>query len=113
MIEKSSINEWISALGSVDATAKNIKLIRRIKKFASKPRRQRVVVNLKKLSNVAKDGDNIIVPGKVLAVGKVSSKFNIAAIEYSKDAIEKLKGSGCNIVGIREMLGKKDIRLII
>ncbi len=112
-IEKTSIISILETLKSAGASGKSNKLWKDVYKYASKPKRQRVAVNLKKLDKIVKDGENVIVPGKVLAVGTLSHKFNIAAIEYSADATEKLKKAGCKMEKIESFIGKKDVRLII
>ncbi len=110
-IEKTSINSWLEALKG--AKGSNAKLWKDVYKYASKPKRRRVAVNLKKLDRIANNGENIIVPGKILAVGSVSKKFNIAAIEYSADAKSKLSKAGCKMESLQGFLSKKDVRLVI
>ncbi len=113
-IEKASITSWLDALRSAKAYgSSNAKLWKDVYKYASKPKRRRVAVNLKRLDRFAGEGERIIVPGKVLAVGKVSHKFSIAAIEYSGSAREKLERAGCKLESIQSMIDKKDVRLII
>jgi len=113
-IEKDQINEWLSKLDKALANgAKSKGFIRHLIELSSMPRRKRVKVNIRKLDKVAKDGDYIIVPGKVLGIGDAKKRFNIAAIEYSSSATEKLKKSGCNIISIEEALKAKEPKIII
>jgi large subunit ribosomal protein L18e len=61
---------------------------------------KRSVVNLSKLSFVAKEGETVIVPGKVLGGGQLDHKVNVAAYTFSKKAkeqIEALKGKALTI----------------
>jgi len=81
--------------------------------IASRPRRRRVVVNLSKIEKCAKDNDSILVPGKVLGVGRIGKKISICAVEFSADALVKLKGAGCSIVGVEEILKREKVRLIV
>ena len=90
-IEKQSVLEWIDALKAV--SGKNAALSKRILTLASKPSRQRAEVNLQKLDKFAKAGENVVVPGKVLAAGSISKSFSISAIEYSADAVREAQGS--------------------
>jgi len=113
-IEKDQINEWLSKLDKALASeAKSKGFIKHLRELSSMPRRKRVKVNIRKLDKIAKDGDYIIVPGKVLGIGDTKKKFNIAAIEYSSSATEKLKKGGCNIINIEEALKAKEPKIII
>lgn len=113
IIEKPSINRWLDALGSVKAGDKNSKLWKYVYWLASKPRRTRVSVNLAKIDKYSAVSENVVVPGKVLGVGSVSKSLNIAAIEYSKDSIRKLKEAKCNVVEISDMMKKENVKIII
>ena len=113
-IEKDQINEWLSELDKALASgAKSKGFIEHLIELSSMPRRKRIKVNIRKLDKIVKDGDYIIVPGKVLGVGDTKKKFNIAAIEYSSSATEKLKKGGCNIINIEEALKAKEPKIII
>jgi Ribosomal protein L18E len=113
-IEKDQINEWHSKLDkALVSGAKSKGFIEHLIELSSMPRRKRIKVNIRKLDRIAKDGDYIIVPGKVLGIGDTNKKFNIAAIEYSSSATEKLKKGGCNIINIEEALKAKELKIII
>ena len=66
----------------------------------SGPRRKKVSVNLDEIDKETKEGDTIVVPGKVLGQGEISKKIRIAALSFSKDAREKLKEKKCEAVSI-------------
>lgn len=73
---------------------------RRVVNDLKKPTRQRRIVNLYKIEKFAKDGETILVPGKVLSVGSLSKKVDVAAINFSVDAkkkIEEVKGKALSI----------------
>ncbi len=111
--EKSNINAWNVAAGSVKHGEKNSGLAKMIIKYAALPRRQRVTVSINKLNAYAKDNESIIVPGKVLAIGVPDRKYSICAIEYSGSALKKLKDAGCGIVSLQDMLKKDGVRIIV
>jgi large subunit ribosomal protein L18e len=111
--EKPNLNEWLAALKAQGFTKKNAKLWRDAYSFASRPRRKMITVNLARLSKIANPGESIVVPGKVLGSGRVSLKFNIAAIEYSLSALEKLRSSGCTIESISQAIEKENVRLVV
>lgn len=60
-----------------------------------KPSRQRRIVNVYKINKFAREGETIAVPGKVLSVGDIDKKIDVAALNFSQEAklkIEKAKG---------------------
>jgi len=60
----------------------------------SRPSRRRVAVNLNKINRLAKDGDVILVPGKILGNGMLTKKVTLVAFSFSQTAIEKIRSSG-------------------
>lgn len=74
-----------------------------------RPTRRRAEVNVSKLERFCRDGETIIVPGKVLSSGSLRKKLNVAAWAFSKGAREKIEKSGGRCLGIAELLeeGKK------
>ena len=69
-----------------------------------KPTRQRRVVNVYKIEKNTKDGDTIIVPGKVLSVGNLTKKVNVAAMQFSSDARAKIEQASGKVLSIEELL---------
>ena len=112
-IEKENIKEWISVLKEAAKTSKNKKLLNEIVENLEISARERKGVNLYKLNKYTNENDNVIVPRKVLSIGKIDHKINIAALEYSASAEKALRESGCNIMDIKEMINKDRIHLII
>ncbi|MFH1520196.1 MAG: 50S ribosomal protein L18e [Candidatus Micrarchaeota archaeon] len=60
----------------------------------SKPRRQRVEVNLSKIDAYANDTVTLLVPGKVLGSGNVSKKVTVAAFAFSESAKQLISVAG-------------------
>ncbi len=110
-IENTKITRWIDVLSKSKDSAKNKKLIDYLTKLASKPKRQRISVNLYKLDMLANANDHVIVPGKVLGTGEIKKSINITAVDFSSSALEKLKGSKSKIVDISEIKG--GVRIIV
>ncbi len=79
------------------------------------PSRNQRIVNVFKLSLNSKDGDVIIVPGKVLGSGDISHKVTVAAFSFSKSAVDKIKNAKGNVMTIHELIQKnpkgKDVRV--
>ena len=66
----------------------------------SKPRRQKVEVNLSKLDEFATDESTILVPGKVLGAGAISKKMTVAAFSFSGKARQLIGAAGGKAVTI-------------
>ena len=61
----------------------------------SSPKINRVNVNLNKINENAKEGEIVVVPGKVLAQGEIDKKIKVVAFSFSGKAKEKiLKAKG-------------------
>lgn len=73
-------------------------------KLAALPRRKMIIVNVEQLEKVCKDGDKIIVPGKILGNGMLSKKLRIVALSASEDAREKIKKAKGEFITIEEEL---------
>jgi len=54
--------------------------------------RRRPEVNLWKIDKYSKEGELVVVPGKVLSEGELSHKIELVAFSLTKKAEEKLKG---------------------
>lgn len=68
----------------------------------SGPRRKRKEMNLEEIDKNVKEGEKIIVPGKVLSSGKINKKIKISALSFSEKAREKLLKAGCEVKTILE-----------
>ncbi len=111
-VERNDVKEWLDLLSSAYTSDKSPKLWKRVHTLLAVPARRRTSVNLYKINKYSKEGDNIVVPGKVLSVGMMDHKINIAALEYSKKAADLLASAGCRMLDIREMIGQKRISII-
>ena len=77
-----------------------------IAKILSSPRKNKVQVNLEKIEKQTKEGDVIVIPGKVLGEGEISKKIKIVAIDFSDKARKKLKNKNCEIMSILGEINK-------
>jgi len=68
----------------------------------SSPKRRKIVMNLEKINEETKDGENILIPGKVLSQGEINKKIKIIARDFSEKAKEKLSNSKIEFVKINE-----------
>ena len=82
----------------------------------SGPRRNRVNANLEEIDREAKDGEKIVVAGKVLSQGELNKKLRIIALDFSGKAKEKLlkaKIETSNMLDeIKKNPGAKGIRIL-
>ena len=76
---------------------------KRVIKDLTKPARQRRVINIYKIDKYAKEGETILVPGKVLSVGEIAKKVNVAALNFSEDAQKKIVQADGKVMSIREL----------
>jgi len=70
-----------------------------------KPTKQRRIINLYKLDKYCKDGEIVVVPGKVLGTGVLSKKVAVAAFAFSEDAHVKINAKG-STMSIKELVAK-------
>lgn len=68
----------------------------------SRPKRNRLEVNLDKLDSEADEGKTNLVPGKVLSQGVLSKKLNVCAMGFSVRAKEKILNAGGKVCFIDE-----------
>ena len=97
------------------AITEKVKLWKRIASELERPTRNMRVVNISKLDKVTKEGELIIVPGKVLSSGELSHKLDVAAFSFSETAKEKISKNG-KVMALPELMKKnpkaKGIRII-
>jgi len=98
------------------AKAERAKIWKDISERLKKPRRNRVAVNLSRINRCTKDGDTVVVPGKVLGSGFLSHKLCIAALSFSEAAIEKTRSAGGECISISELMKRNpkgsDVKII-
>lgn len=82
----------------------------------SKPSRKQTDLNLDEINERSKEGDIIIIPGKVLGMGEVNKKIKISALAYSESAKEKLTKNKIdfNLIGeeIKSNIEAKNIKIL-
>jgi len=93
-----------SLLNELEPKAVESRFWRRIVKDLKKPSRQRRIINIYKINKYARDGETIIVPGKVLSVGEMEKKIDVAAVNFSLDAKNKIEKANGKAMSIKELL---------
>jgi len=98
-----------------DLWKSKISIWRVISKKLSGPRKKRIEANLKRINNKTEEDDIIVVPGKVLGVGRLDHKLTIGCLDCSKSARAKIKESGSTLLSIRELFEQypkgKEVRI--
>jgi large subunit ribosomal protein L18e len=72
----------------------------------SAPSKNRIEVNIGRLSRVAKAGEAILVPGKVLGTGIIDKKVVVGAFSFSASARSKIEASGGSALSVEQFVKK-------
>ena len=78
----------------------------KLAKLALKPKSAKRVVNLKKINELTKESDVVIVPGKILATGNIDHKISLSSFSISNSAAKKIIESGGKILSFSEIIEK-------
>ncbi|HDQ05798.1 MAG TPA: 50S ribosomal protein L18e [Candidatus Bathyarchaeota archaeon] len=91
-------------------------LWRSISERLSASNRNRIAVNLSRLSRYTKEGETVAVPGKVLGAGKINHPMTVAAFAFSDLAKSKILKAKGNCLSIRDLMEKnptgKNVKLM-
>lgn len=82
----------------------NVRIWKDIAWRLEKPRRQKAEVNVSKINRYTKEGDTVIVPGKVLGAGRIDHKVIVAAWSFSEEARNKILSAGGEALRIEELI---------
>jgi large subunit ribosomal protein L18e len=102
IIEKQLKRKTNSELVETIIAAKKVKGWVEVASLLSAPRKNHSDVNVSKINDEVKEGDIVIIPGKVLSQGEISKKIKVAALGFSKVAKDKLLKSGSKVSSILE-----------
>lgn len=76
----------------------------KLAEFATKPSIAKRVVNIKRISQLTKDGDVLVFPGKVLGTGILSHKVTVFAFSISNAAADKIIKAGGKIISHKDII---------
>jgi large subunit ribosomal protein L18e len=100
----------------LESKALESKFWKRILGDLKKPSRMRRTVNVYKIDKYAKDGETVLVPGKVLSVGELNKKVAVAAFTFSLEARKKIEEANGKILTIQELIQQnpegKNVRIL-
>lgn len=77
---------------------------KRVADELQRPTRQRRIVNLSRINRYAKDGETIVVLGKVLGAGTLQRNVNVAALTFSENARQQILAAKGKPLSIAEVL---------
>jgi large subunit ribosomal protein L18e len=77
-----------------------------VAEYLSKPRSERITVNLSSINRNTKRSDTVLVPGKLLASGTINHPVTVASFELSEQAKTKLEAAKGKYITIEELLVK-------
>ncbi len=80
------------------------KFWKRVLTDIKKPARQRRTVNLYKIDQYAQAGETVLVPGKVLSLGEITKKIDVAAVNFSEEAKRKIEQAQGKAFTIQELI---------
>jgi large subunit ribosomal protein L18e len=90
----------------VQARKNKIKIWRTLANYLIKSKRSRIAVNIGKLVRLTSEGENVVVPGKVLGSGLIDHKIFIAASNFSPRARNKIEVAGGKCMDFYELVKK-------
>ncbi len=79
---------------------------REVAKYLSVHSRKRTATNLSTVNKYSKEGEIIIIPGKLLGSGNIDHKITVSAWGTSASAKEKLLKAGGNYLPIPQLIKK-------
>lgn len=100
LIEKQLRRKTNSELVETIISAKKTKAWSEIAGLISTSRKNQPSINISEINKEVKEGDIIIIPGKVLSQGEINKKVKIAALGFSGKAREKLIKAGSEVISI-------------
>jgi len=68
--------------------------------------RKQYALNLNEIENKSKEGEIIVIPGKVLSLGEINKKLTVIALGFSKKAKEKLLKANCEVKILKDEIKK-------
>jgi large subunit ribosomal protein L18e len=82
----------------------------------SRARSIRREVNISRLASVTKNGEIVVVPGKVLGLGEMDHKLTVYAFSFSERARKNIIDVGGTVIGLDGLIGSypdgKGVRVI-
>lgn len=91
-------------LTELEPKVKESRFWKRVVKDLKRPSRQKGTVNIYKINKFAREGEMVLIPGKVLSVGDIDKKIDVAAVNFSVEAKRKILEAEGKTMSIKELL---------
>ena len=75
-----------------------------LSKALRKTRKNMAEVNVGRIARYTKEGETVAVPGKILGNGMIEHKITVAAVNFSKEAKDKILNAGGKCLTINDLL---------
>jgi large subunit ribosomal protein L18e len=89
---------------------------RALQKELASPRANRREINVRRLAEITKADEVVVVPGKVLGTGSLGHKLTVCAFSISQTAARKITESGGKVVTFDDLINKhpngKGVRIL-
>ena len=105
-IEKQAKKKSNQELVKTIIVAKKNKKWHEVSAILSRPRRSSLSLNLSEIDEQGKEGETVLIPGKVLSEGEIEKKIKIVALKFSGRAREKLEKAKISFSDISEEIKK-------
>lgn len=86
------------------AVEENVSIWKRVAERLSQSARRMAEVNIYNIDRHSKEGDVIVVPGKVLSTGALNHRVTVAAHKFSASAASKIRNAGGECRSIDEIV---------
>jgi len=115
MFVHSVIDNTISSLRNAFKTNK-APIWRALEEELAGPRANRREINVRRLAEITKADEVVVVPGKVLGTGNLGHKLTVCAFSISETAAKKIVDSGGKVMEFEDLINKhpdgKGVRII-
>ena len=115
-IERKAKRKTSPSLMEAIRESKKLENWNQVSDLISSPKRKSIILNLSQINEMSKDGESVVVPGKVLSQGEIGKKIRLIALRFSKMAEEKLLKSKTEFSYIRDEIKKnpqaKNLRVL-
>jgi large subunit ribosomal protein L18e len=70
-------------------------------------------INLWRIGKLTKEGDAVVIPGKVLATGELDHKVTVIALSFSGKAAEKIKAAKGEAIELKDAVKNVPKKLVL
>jgi large subunit ribosomal protein L18e len=86
------------------STKNHAPIWRKLAEYALKPSIARRDINLNRITQLTKDNDTVVFPGKVLGTGNISHKITLYSFSISDSAANKIIENGGKLISYSKLI---------